>query len=272
MSQRSRAELRDLLLDAGAALIERDGIGLELAEITYGSVFDHLETTQGVRVTRASVHKRIWPSQRAFQLEVLAEAVRRWDGGDDEPDVPSMLLDALADPEAGEPIGDGTIEGLLDHLCKTVGIAALEGFSAARSWRMFNALWSLFEATPVHERDDLADFAAQVRDTYRGSLERDRASWQAFVDDHGLPVSTEVEDPAMAFSMMSSALLDGAYLTRFLWPDGDRDLTEASDGWTPFAVGLRGLADGAVDTGPDSGGPDDADGAGADGASGAGDG
>ena len=250
MSQRTRAELRTLLLDAGADLIDRDGIGLELAEITYASVFDYLEQTDGLRVTRASVHKRIWPSQRDFQLEVVAEAVRRWDVGTDVPDLQGMVGDAVHE------LGEATsISDLLDHLCKIVGVEALAGWSDARSWRMFNALWTVFEATPVQERTDLVDFAEQVRETYRTSLRRDREDWQGFVEAAGMTLRPESDDPTMMFSMLSSGLLEGAYLTRYLWED-DEGGTPA-DGWSPFAIGLRAFAAATIDDGADRGGIDE---------------
>ncbi len=243
MSQRTRTELRSLLLDAGAALIERDGIGLELAEITYAEVFEFLEATTGIRVTRASVHNRIWPSQRDFQLEVVAEAVRRWDVGDDVPELRTLVGDAV------DTLGDAvSISDLLDHLCQNVGLVALSGWSTARSWRMFNALWTVFEATPVHERADLTDFGDSVRETYRASLRRDREHWQDFVDQTGLTLRDEVDDPTMMFSMLSSGLLEGAYLLRFLWDD-DADEPSDTDRWTPFAIGLRAFAAATVDEG-----------------------
>ncbi len=231
-----------LLLDAGADLIDRDGIGLELAEITYASVFDYLELTEGVRITRASVHNRIWPSQRDFQLEVVAEAVRRWDVGTDVPDLQTLVGDAIVELGAA-----ATIAELLDHLSKIVGTEALAGWSVARSWRMFNALWTVFEATPVHERADLADFAEQVRETYRASLRRDREHWQDFVETTGMTLRREVDDPTMMFSMLSSGLLEGAYLTRYLWDDDEGGTP--SDGWSPFAIGLRAFASAAIDDG-----------------------
>jgi hypothetical protein len=39
--------------------------------LTYQQVFDHLDATRGVRITRASVHERVWASQEDFQLDVL---------------------------------------------------------------------------------------------------------------------------------------------------------------------------------------------------------
>lgn len=72
-----REILRRLLLRAGLEVLERDGLGLRPDAITYAKVFAHLEETSGRRVSRASVHGRIWSSQEDFQHEVLVAAAVR---------------------------------------------------------------------------------------------------------------------------------------------------------------------------------------------------
>lgn len=71
--RRKRADLKHLVLDAGYDLAVSQGLGAGLETDTYASVFDYLERSSGVRVTRGSVHERIWNSQRDFQIEVLAK-------------------------------------------------------------------------------------------------------------------------------------------------------------------------------------------------------
>lgn len=72
--RRSRDELRELVLAAALDLIRTEGLGVEPTTVTYQRVFDHLEKRNGVRVTRASVHERIWDSQEHFQHDVLLRA------------------------------------------------------------------------------------------------------------------------------------------------------------------------------------------------------
>lgn len=70
-SRRSRAELKELVLTAGVEVLTNAQSQSTPEALTYKSVFEQLEHTTGVRVTYAAVHERIWPSQRAFQLDVL---------------------------------------------------------------------------------------------------------------------------------------------------------------------------------------------------------
>jgi hypothetical protein len=76
-TRRTRGELRELVMNAATDLIRREGLGAVSTTLTYQRVFDHLEETQGIRVTRASVHERIWNSQEEFRTAVLIEA-RPW--------------------------------------------------------------------------------------------------------------------------------------------------------------------------------------------------
>ncbi|MEZ5165372.1 MAG: hypothetical protein R2695_02375 [Acidimicrobiales bacterium] len=58
-------------MSAALDLVREQGLGVVATTLSYQRVFDHLETTRGVRVTRASVHERIWDSQEHFQMDVL---------------------------------------------------------------------------------------------------------------------------------------------------------------------------------------------------------
>lgn len=122
--RRSRDALRALVLDAAADLLLADGPGIGAENLTYKRVFDHLEETQGIRLTRSSVHGRIWADQAEFQRDAVHQAAsfvttHFVDGAaavaerlDNEPDghegraEREMLLVAQA---AGQKSHDGTL-------------------------------------------------------------------------------------------------------------------------------------------------------------------
>jgi hypothetical protein len=58
--RRTRDETRDLVIQAALELVKEHGLGVEPT----------------VRVTRASVHERLWESQEAFQVDVLLRVSR----------------------------------------------------------------------------------------------------------------------------------------------------------------------------------------------------
>ena len=73
--QTANRSLRDLVIEAGLAVLDRDGLSLGARSLGYTRVFDHLEREHGIKVTRASVHERIWPSHNDYRRDVVAEAI-----------------------------------------------------------------------------------------------------------------------------------------------------------------------------------------------------
>ena len=73
-TRRSRAELKEFLVDAGLELLSAQTGPVKVEALNYKSVFDLVEQTHGFKVTHASVHERIWPNQQAFQVELLCRA------------------------------------------------------------------------------------------------------------------------------------------------------------------------------------------------------
>ena len=72
-TRRTRAELRDLMLRGGKEMLFEIDVTLGFEGLTYSAVFKHLEDQYDQRVTWGSVHERLWPNQRAFQLDVIAD-------------------------------------------------------------------------------------------------------------------------------------------------------------------------------------------------------
>ena len=88
--RRSREELRDLILDAGRDVLLSEGLGSGAEHLTFKRVLAHVEATQGIRVTNASVIRRIWDNQNEFQLEVIRSIVNAQ--GDAEVAATSQVL------------------------------------------------------------------------------------------------------------------------------------------------------------------------------------
>lgn len=75
--RRSRSELREMMLSAGTEVLFEIQPTLGFEHLTYTAVFQHLLRHRGQKVTIGSVHERIWPSQRDFQLDVIAAALQQ---------------------------------------------------------------------------------------------------------------------------------------------------------------------------------------------------
>lgn len=73
--RRTREELHEIVMEAGRALLLTEGLGSGAEHLTFKRVLAHVEATRGIRVTNASVIRRIWDNQEEFQLEVIRSIV-----------------------------------------------------------------------------------------------------------------------------------------------------------------------------------------------------
>jgi hypothetical protein len=73
-TRRSRAELKELMIEGGTEVLRELGVETQLSSVSYAKVFEHLQRTRGVRVTYGSVHERIWNSLQEYQLSVIERA------------------------------------------------------------------------------------------------------------------------------------------------------------------------------------------------------
>ncbi len=74
---RTSGSLRDLVLEAGVEVLGLDGLGLRPESISYAKVFAYLDQEHDVRVTRGSVHERIWVDHDSFRRDVMAAALQQ---------------------------------------------------------------------------------------------------------------------------------------------------------------------------------------------------
>src|SRR5580704_3939918 len=67
----SREGLRELLVETGGSILREDGLGTGAETVTFKKVFDRVEEETGIRLTNASVIRRVWRNQSEFQADVL---------------------------------------------------------------------------------------------------------------------------------------------------------------------------------------------------------
>ncbi len=154
--------METLVLDAAVDLVDLEGLGTGLEGITYTKVFRHLEASSGVRVTRASVHERLWADQGAFQA-----AVRR------------RLLET-ADPE--------TIPDVIDLTGETTSESDPAVVTAADSARRVQALATIRTSlayAPEHERSDAAECVEMFRSSQRRRLDALTTAYTRRVGERG---------------------------------------------------------------------------------------
>ncbi|MEM9563547.1 MAG: hypothetical protein AAGA93_13060 [Actinomycetota bacterium] len=130
------ALLREMIVEASLELLAREGLGLGVDAIGYARVFQDLETEHDVRVTRGSVHRRIWDSHDDYRNDVLVAVAER------------------SSPHHNAPRLEAAVNGILLHLdgldldhdervrtfCRIAGSALLDHYLDSPRFRRFQAL------------------------------------------------------------------------------------------------------------------------------------
>lgn len=158
-----REILRRLVVRAGLDVLERDGLGLRPDAITYAKVFAHLEETRGLKVSRASVHRRIWADQDDFQHEVLAAAAVQtspYHHVEEVHDGVQAVLDAV------DQLGlDGRER--VRAFCRIAGRALIEIYLTSEEFRRFQML-------KAAARSESSDVTAGLRAAIHARSDGDR--------------------------------------------------------------------------------------------------
>ncbi len=161
--RRSRAALREMLLDAGLELLSEEGLGLGAEKITYKRVFDRINETTGVTITRGSVHGRIWSSQREYQLHLLRRAAQFNVRG--ASNVIGERVLALMAETGRDDLQPATI---IREACRQGATTWIDHQDTPGGWDLWLSVWSMY--TLNHNRHPVE--AAQISEAIGESIRR----------------------------------------------------------------------------------------------------
>ncbi len=252
-TRRRRAELRDLLLDAGRAILEEQGLDVGAGDLTFKRVFDHLERTTGVRLTNASVIGRVWENQDDYRTDVLVAIARTADAGGEL----DRTVDALA--PMLEALDRSTPEARLAALCDVARIGGEAGMRArldTREWSLWVGVWVLALTTPLTGR------RSAIRTALLDGLEAVTDLWEQVFAALSAHLGIRLRAPLTMrqFAVLVSAMVEGSALRQGGDPELELfDRATGPDGsaqqWTLFGVCLEALALQFFEIDPDWVGP-----------------
>lgn len=169
------------MLDAGVEVLLRDGISLGASTLRYADAFELLQSEHGIKVTRGSVHERIWSSQEAWQLDVLAASIAENEEGR------RLTVNAAVEKRLGELPMDSTTDRLnmLAESCRVGCVVFLEAVKANPEYRLFPVVVAAWKAsaTNLPEFDRLGQMLA---DAQRDAYDRLQASTAGLLEFLGL--------------------------------------------------------------------------------------
>jgi hypothetical protein len=237
--RRSREDLRSLLLEAAQAILREEGLGVGTDALTFKRVFDRVEKETGLRLTNASVIRRIWDSQADYHTDVLMDIAA--DDGREEID---QTIEAL-----------GPLLGTLDlstpdkrlaatrELCRIGGAANIQALRESNNWSLWIGVWAL--ATAGEDTDQKRRIQSALLDGYESVNEMYEETYLALTDLLGLRIREPLT--MRQFTVAVGALAEGCTLRNRVDVDMEQIvLPTGPDGqgqeWTLFGLGLDALA------------------------------
>jgi hypothetical protein len=237
--KQSREELRTLLLGTGRTILREEGLGTGAEALTFKRVFKRVEKDTGVRLTNASIIKRVWENQADYQADVLVAIAT--DVGRAEIDQtfeglgPLFRSIDLSSPEARRRA--------IREVCRVGGAAKIDALRRSRNWTSWIGVWSLATVSDTGEQRKRIDLA--LLDGYATITNRFEEIYGANAELLGLRIrkGLTIRQYTMAVGALAegSALrsrVDPAEMAGILRPTGPSGEEQE---WTLFAIGVEAL-------------------------------
>ena len=245
-TRRSRDELRATLVAEGRDILLTEGLHAGSSNLTFKRVFERVEAKTGVRVTNASVIKRIWHNQADFQTDVVVSIARdeahRAQGSGQRV---TALLSAF---DTSTPASRALA---LREVCRVEGNASSAAIDRSANWRLWIGIvaMAISRSSPVER----ARITAALDEGYREVT----AFWSGNIGGVIGLLGFRVRSPWSLdeFSVAAIAMAEGCALRQLADDDPMTARPTGPSGedqpWSRFAVGFEALANQYLEADPD---------------------
>lgn len=235
----TRTELKELLLATGLEMLKEEGLATGAERLTFKRVFDRVEDETGIRVTNASVIRRIWRDNEDYQGDVLGLAVSD-DNTDELEAAVKKAEQVLKKADLSSMAGR---RATVSELCRVAGGAHADALSQSRTWHLFVGAWGNIASRPEDQWDPRVTEAAQA--TYGALTARLADIVSSFMEVLGMRLRPGLTMEQFALAVVS--LSEGCALRERIDPAATRKIRLPSgpggkrQEWRLFAVGFEAL-------------------------------
>jgi hypothetical protein len=235
----SRDELYSLLIETGRTILREEGLGTGAESLTFKRVFERVEGDTGLRLTNASIIRRVWDNQADYQADVLT--VIAADAGRVET---SRTLEAVA--PVFKDIDLSTVDARWDtlvELCRVAGQAAIETLTQSPNWPSWIGVWAVATVGDSDDRRSRIEQALLVG--YQNTTDRFEEAYLSMAGLLGfrLRPGFTVRQFGVAVGAMTEGCalrqrVDASTMEGIMRPTGPHGEDRP---WTLYAVGFEAL-------------------------------
>ncbi len=237
-TRHTRDELRTLLVDTGRSLLQEEGLGTGAEGLTFKKVFERVERDTGIRLTNASVIRRVWENQADYQADVLV-AVALGQIGEGIDVAEAAMAPVLASIDLSTP---HSRERATREICRVGGALNMQAVRQSTNWPLSIGVWAAAASgQDAEERTRIREallagydgFTARIEVIYTGMASflglrlRERFTIREFV--------IAADSLAQGYGLRERVDRSAPTLIRPTGPNGE------DQEWTIFGIGLEAL-------------------------------
>jgi hypothetical protein len=243
-----REELRATLLEAGREILLEEGLETGSNNLTFKRVFERVEDESGVRITNASVIRRVWANVADYQADVLVAIAH----DQSRPEIDATVT-ALGDLFGELDLStEESRRRALREVCRVGGAASSDALGSSTNWSLWISTVAMATATARPEQRRRIQRALQ--DGFEVVVE----FWEGVLGQVMGTLGLRLRPPwtIRQFTVAVTAYSEGCSLRRRI--DGNLEGIVRATGpngedqeWTLFAAGLEALVDQFYEPDPD---------------------
>ena len=146
--RQSREDIRALMLAAGRSIVLEEGIGTVGDALNFKRAFDRIESETGIRLSNASVIRRVWANLDDYQTDVLVELA-----SDTSRSNVSEVADVVAAVLADRDLSTASARTeALSEVCRVAGEALGDALRHSAAWSVWINVWTMATSSDLPDR------------------------------------------------------------------------------------------------------------------------
>jgi hypothetical protein len=242
--KQSREDLRRLLVQTGRTLLIEEGLGIGTGTLTFKRVFERVEADTGLRLSNASVIRRVWENLADYQADVLA-TIAAEDGLGEFDRTIRALAPVVAELDLSTPEArDRSLREVFRH----GGAANIFALLESPNWSLWIGVWAMAMADTLEGGGQSLDHQGRIRASLLEGYEGFTRLWEDAYTRLAAILGVRIRQPLTMrqFTVAIGALAEGCSLRQRLDPQMEGILRPTGPGgevqeWTLFGIGLDAL-------------------------------